>query len=87
MKDKNTDEMLKLLNNQFDKIYVTQINYERSATIDDLQLVCEKLKIKAESIYDPINFIEDFRNGDQRDCLVVLGSMYLLGEIKTGLEE
>jgi len=87
MKDKNIDEMLKLLNDAFDKIYITQIDYERSATIEDLKIHCDQLNIKAESVTEPVKFIREFLSGEGQKCLVVLGSMYLLGQVKIGLEE
>ncbi|GBD89036.1 folylpolyglutamate synthase [bacterium BMS3Abin03] len=86
MKDKDIDEMLKLLDKIFDNIYITQIDYERSATIEDLKFHCDRLNIKAESVYEPVRFIREFLNGDRQGCLVVLGSMYLLGQVKIGLE-
>lgn len=88
MNDKNAAEMLTKLNKNFNKIFITEINIERSLKIKELTKIAEEVKIEVESLTDPVSYIENFRTkAIENDCLVVLGSMYLLGEIKSILKE
>lgn len=83
MKDKNIDEMLYLVAPMFDRIYFYEIKYERSATINILVEKAEKLNIKYVIVTNLEEFIKEKINGDRQNCLVITGSMYLLGEIKS----
>jgi dihydrofolate synthase/folylpolyglutamate synthase len=83
MKDKNINEMLNLVKKSFDKFYFYEINYERSATIDLLIEKAEKLYLKYEVVKNLEEFIKEKLKGDEDSCLVIAGSMYLLGEIKS----
>ena len=86
MKDKNTLAMIKKIKNYFDKIYFTNINYERAATAEQLLEIAETVNVNAEKLIDKTGFIKNFKNNYSKDdCLVVIGSIYLLGEIKTEL--
>jgi dihydrofolate synthase / folylpolyglutamate synthase len=85
MKDKAIEQMLTELNKSFDEIHITQINNERSATIKELMNLCRDLNINVTAEYDSIGFIRKFLEEKTENCLVVLGSMYLLGEIKIEL--
>jgi dihydrofolate synthase/folylpolyglutamate synthase len=85
MKDKAHGEMLVELNKSFDEIHLTQIDYERSAKIEDLKSICNQLNITAYEERKPVQYIYNFLKGERNNCLVVLGSMYLLGEVKIGL--
>ena len=85
MKDKNVSEMLRKLKNYFSEVYVTTINYERAATIEEIKTVAEELGIKIKPMEDPANYIMEFKKEGGNNCLVVLGSMYLLGKIKEDL--
>lgn len=88
MNDKNAAEMLSKLNNHFDKIFITKINIERSFKIKELIQIAGEAEIDVEPLIDPVMYIEDFRSGaKEEDCLVVLGSIYLLGEIKSLLQQ
>ncbi|MGQ9797721.1 MAG: bifunctional folylpolyglutamate synthase/dihydrofolate synthase [Ignavibacterium sp.] len=87
LKDKDIDLMIKQLNNNFNEYYITEINYERAEKLDDLKNRFDKFNLKTETVIDKRKFISDFLNGDKNNCLVVTGSMYLLGEIKSILEE
>ena len=86
MKDKAIEQMLVELNKSFDEIHITQINNERSATIKELMDLCRDLNINVTAEYDSIGFIRKFLKEKTDKCLVVLGSMYLLGEIKIELD-
>ncbi|MEO8232052.1 MAG: folylpolyglutamate synthase/dihydrofolate synthase family protein [Ignavibacteriota bacterium] len=83
MKDKNIEEMLKLVSPHFDLIYFYEIKYERSASMQLLTELAEKLKINFTIIKNLEEFINEKLNGDKENCLVSAGSMYLLGEIKS----
>ena len=85
MKDKSINEMLSLLNPVFDNFYLTDINYERSAKASELLISCNQLGISAIIVDSSVGFVSNFLSHNKKDCLVVLGSMYLLGEIKAGL--
>jgi len=85
MRDKNISEMLKLLSLYFDEILVTEIQYERAAKPEDIKRLAEQINITCNIIREPIIYIDEFRMRNNDDCLVVLGSMYLLGEIKQQL--
>jgi hypothetical protein len=43
------------------------------------------MNIICNVITEPIKYIEEFKSRNEDECLVVLGSMYLLGEIKQQL--
>jgi dihydrofolate synthase/folylpolyglutamate synthase len=85
MKDKNISSMLKKLGDVFDNIYVTSINYERAAELDELKAIGMGNNINVIPLKEPWRFINDFQRGDSADCLVLLGSIYILGEIKSKL--
>jgi dihydrofolate synthase/folylpolyglutamate synthase len=87
MNDKAVKEMLIELKNSFDEIYITQVNMERSFKIDDLRKIASEINLEVKPIGKPADFIVEFEKQSTRDCLVVLGSMYLLGEVKSLLKE
>ncbi len=86
MKDKAVKEMMTLLKNSFDEINLTEIDYERACKISELDEIAKELSITAGSVTNPAEFVLKFREEETSKCLVVLGSMYLLGKIKTELE-
>jgi dihydrofolate synthase/folylpolyglutamate synthase len=83
MSDKNIDEMLLLVKDSFDKIYFFGINYERAASISLLSERAEKRGIKFFVVNNLEEFIKEQISGTKDSCLVIAGSMYLLGEIKS----
>jgi dihydrofolate synthase/folylpolyglutamate synthase len=85
MKDKSIREMLKTLNEEFEEIYITQINYERAASTDNIIEAVKDLNLDLKICTDKIALISEVEKGNPANCLVVLGSMYLLGEIKSEL--
>lgn len=86
MKDKAVKEMMTLLKNSFDEINLTEIDYERACKISELDEIAKEHSITAGSVTNPAEFVLKFREEESSKCLVVLGSMYLLGKIKTELE-
>lgn len=85
MKDKDVETMFSLLARCFKKVYVTQIGYERSASIEELIKAAEKSGMAAVPLTNPELMVEEFVQKENNECLVVLGSIYLLGEIKLKL--
>lgn len=87
MRDKSIKDMLKQLSEYFDEIFLAKINYERAAKPEEILLLCNELNIPCKTINNPEELIQKFKSGDKDDCLVLLGSMYLLGEIKQRILE
>ncbi|GMU96892.1 bifunctional folylpolyglutamate synthase/dihydrofolate synthase [Ignavibacterium album] len=87
LKDKDIDSMIKLLKTHFDEYYITEINYERAEKLNDLKKRFDNNNIETVTITDKRKFLSEFLKGDKNNCLVVTGSMYLLGEIKSIIEE
>ena len=85
MKDKNVEEILKNLSKHFDVIYGTQINYERSLKVAELEKIGKNCGVEIIPLEFPAKFIKDFATTNLSEVLVALGSMYILGEIKTKL--
>lgn len=85
MKDKSIAEMLNMLKDYFDEIHLTEINYERSCPISELVKIAEQLEINYKKEPDYAGFINKYFNEKEDNCLVVLGSMYVLGEIKSNI--
>jgi len=85
MQDKNNTTMLTLLNKYFNKIFITSTNYERAATVDELKKIAKLSNIDVEELIELNIYIEQFIKTKSTDCLVVLGSIYLLGDIKNKL--
>jgi dihydrofolate synthase/folylpolyglutamate synthase len=87
MRDKAVESMLKMLSKAFDEIRITQIEYVRVRSIEELQEVADKLSIKVIKETKPAEFVRLFKEHETDGCLVVLGSIYLVGAVKTELRE
>ncbi|MBU2493025.1 MAG: bifunctional folylpolyglutamate synthase/dihydrofolate synthase [Bacteroidetes bacterium] len=87
MNDKDIIPILKLLKDYFDIIYFTSINYERAFKAEELEKAGKELKICNEILPEPAEFVSEFISLQNSNCLVVLGSIYLLGEIKLMLSD
>ena len=85
MKDKAIEEMLSILQPLFDSIYITEVEIERAIRLDQLEKIAEGIGIKAGRVTDPVSFVNGFLKGDPGRSLVIIGSMYLVGEIKSGI--
>jgi dihydrofolate synthase/folylpolyglutamate synthase len=81
MRDKEISEMLKMLNLVFSQIFVTSSNYERAATSLEIKQIADSIDMDVKIEDSPEDLIEQYKN-KRHECLVVLGSIYLLGEIK-----
>ena len=85
MRDKAVDEMLGLAAKNFDEIHITRARYERALPVEELLNKAENLNIKTIIENNPSEFVKEFERKEQNECLVVSGSMYLLGDIKSDL--
>jgi dihydrofolate synthase/folylpolyglutamate synthase len=85
MRDKAIGDMLKMLSQYFDEVFVTEIQYERAAKVEEITDLCNQLNIQISQVTEPARFVNSFIQRNEDECLVVLGSMYLLGEIKQQL--
>jgi dihydrofolate synthase / folylpolyglutamate synthase len=82
MRDKKIDEMLFLLKPYFNQIYVTSTAYERSATAEEIKHISDENNIDVIVIDKPEDIISSYEKNKSDECLVILGSIYLIGEIK-----
>ncbi len=86
LNDKSNRQMLKMLKPYFDNVFVTSIKNERAVTVKELVSIAKEVDIKVSVIDKPEKLIKKFiKETKDKKCLVVLGSIYLLGEIKTKL--
>ena len=86
LRDKNVAEILKMFRGKFDKIYFTDIDFYRALHAEEILLIAKSVGLEnAEVLSDRDKFIRDFLNRKSSNCLVITGSIYLLGEIKREL--
>lgn len=85
MADKDIDSIAKILKNKFDRILVTTINFERAASIMYLQDVFNQNGITTEPLENPALFIQEFIQQNKTGTLIILGSIYVLGDIRSKL--
>lgn len=85
MKDKAMKNMLLEAAGVFDEIGFTSIDTERSMAKEELKVIGNELNLKTFVVDDVIDFINTFISKNDNDCLVILGSMYILGDIKAKL--
>ena len=82
LRDKAVFEMLTMLSPYFTDFYVTTVTNDRAMPIEEMMKLCKSLGLKARPLPEPEIFIKEFEQTDRGDCLVILGSMYMLGELK-----
>ncbi len=87
LKDKDISSMIKIISNTFDKVYVTDINYERKEEPENIIKLFSENGVNAELVLDKKKFLKQYLNKKSENCLVITGSMYLLGEVKSILNE
>lgn len=85
MRDKEVILMLKKLSPFFDNIFVSSIDYERAASTEELKELADRDGLSVMKLEDPTSLIKRFILSQKEDCLVILGSIYLLGKIKEEL--
>ena len=71
MRDKAIGAMRIELNKSFDEIHLTEIEYERSASIKDLKKICSDSGIIASEENNALHYINKFIKGNKENCLVV----------------
>lgn len=82
MKDKNYSSILTKLSLNFDKIYITEITYERAASIEEIMKAADSAGLRVYPLNKPAEYVNVFISKNKNECLVILGSIYVLGEIK-----
>ena len=85
MKDKKIKEMLNIANHYFSDIFVTSTNYERAATAEEIKNIADSINVKTKITILPENLVLEYLDKKSNECLVVLGSIYLVGQIKAKL--
>jgi len=87
MSDKNVTEIVKMFPKFFDEIFATEIEYERSLSIKKLITVGKENGVKILPLKYPATYITSFihQKSNSGKALVVLGSIYVLGKIKSEL--
>lgn len=87
LRDKNYQEMIREFLPVADKLYFTTINFHRALTFSEITcLIEENPDWNCSSIENPGAFIKNFlQQAGKNERLIVTGSMYLLGEIKSFL--
>ncbi|MFA6598745.1 MAG: folylpolyglutamate synthase/dihydrofolate synthase family protein [Ignavibacteriaceae bacterium] len=86
MKDKEIELMLSKLKPAFDEFHFVDLPFDRAEKKENLLTLANRLKLSADVEDNPTEFYLQFKkNKNSGESLVVLGSMYLVGEIKKGL--
>ncbi|NOX65553.1 MAG: bifunctional folylpolyglutamate synthase/dihydrofolate synthase [Chlorobi bacterium] len=85
MKDKNYSSIITKLSLNFDKIYITEITYERAASIEEIMKAADSAGLRVYPLNKPAEYVNEFISKNKNECLVILGSIYVLGEIKKKL--
>ncbi|KUO62463.1 hypothetical protein APF79_08150 [bacterium BRH_c32] len=84
MKDKEYNAMLKMLKDYFNYFYFSTVDYERAEDPAKLKQIADSLSIDSEITLTPEIIINNHRIKGG-NSLIVLGSIYFLGEIKNKL--
>lgn len=86
MKDKDFKDSIRLLRKYFDEIFMVSIEYERALDKNELVKIASDLGITSNALENPEIFIRQFiLNKKSNQCLVALGSIYILGQVKSKL--
>ncbi len=85
LRGKDILSMLEYINTVADNIVLTTINFERALSFTELNSLTIDGQFKNITlIHNPGKYVADFMHfGDESERLIVTGSMYLLGEIKS----
>ena len=84
MKDKDYYTMLNMLTDYFNYFYFSTVDYERAEDPAKLKKITDNMGVASEITYKPENIINNHRI-KEKNSLVILGSIYFLGEIKNKL--
>jgi dihydrofolate synthase/folylpolyglutamate synthase len=83
LRDKAVYEMLTMLAPYFNEFYITTVKEnDRALPIEEILELCKKSGVKGNALQEPAGLIKEFKKTGNEGCLVVLGSMYMLGELK-----
>ncbi|NLT50010.1 MAG: bifunctional folylpolyglutamate synthase/dihydrofolate synthase [Ignavibacteria bacterium] len=85
MKDKNIRSMMILLKEYFSEILFTRIDNKRALNYKEFLELTDNLNLKSSIEENPDKVISNFIKTGKNECLVVLGSIYMLGSIKEKL--
>lgn len=85
MKDKDLENIIDELNPYFDEMIFTSIDYERAENSEKLKEIADSKGIRASITNKAEEIIKNEVDERSDNCLVVLGSIYLLGKIKEKL--
>jgi dihydrofolate synthase / folylpolyglutamate synthase len=85
MRDKAVEKMLGMLKVCFNEIHITTVEYDRACSINELKEIAGNIRLNVIAEDDSLSLVSKFSKEDRNNVLVVLGSMYLLGEIKSRL--
>jgi folylpolyglutamate synthase/dihydropteroate synthase len=75
--------MLSTLKKYFDEFRFIEINMERCEKTEMLAKIGQELNLNYKIEPEPVNYLNNFIENNVKDCLVVLGSIYILGTIKS----
>lgn len=88
LKDKAAGKMLELVQNDFDEIILTTLELDRALTQDEAEEIIKNTSKSVTFKTHPSNIVSEFlNNANPTECLVITGSMYLLGEVKQDVEK
>ena len=87
MRDKKIESILKIFKEYFDEFYFTSIDFHRAAAIEELLEAARRIGIEGKPLRNPVRLINEFSASGSEDCLAVVGSIYVLGEIKSELRK
>lgn len=88
MKDKDYDNMLKLLNPFFDEIRFSAIENERAVSALELKNTAKAISNNVFIENNPSEYLTNYiKDKEKNNCLVLLGSIYLLGKIKEEIQK
>ncbi len=86
LRDKSIVSMIKRIAPVFDEVYITTLTIERAMPIQELQKICAELELHVTVVEDSVAFVQEYlKSGNEKECLVVTGSMYLVGHVKESL--
>lgn len=88
LKDKALDEMAQILFPLFDTVVLTEVSSPRTATLEQLQAAAEATGTRARAATSPRDALAEAMAVTPPDGLVVVtGSVYLVGELRSALQE
>lgn len=87
LKDKNIPLMLKQLRRVTNELLITEINNPRACSLDELKTFAENEGFKVLASPNLKELLDQHLQKPDNETLLIVGSMYLLGEVKAILKE